>query len=290
MNREEKNQEATIYIGNLDDKVTDSILFELCLQAGPVVHIHIPRDRIRATHNGFGFCDAQPGQTLRQGDSRQQVEPSKNTQSVIGANVFVGNLDTLVDEKVLFDTFSAFGQMVQPPQVVRDDSGKSKGYGFVFFDSFEAGDAAIEAMNNHFFMNKTITVSYAYKREGKGDKHGDAAERKLAAAAKKNRVQTLPAGFAPAAAPVGAAAAAAAVSGGLPAANGAPAVPIPAPAVPPVMAGVYGVPPPFPVVPGMPMPPMAPGAMGGPPVPVPGAANPMVPPPPPPGTTRSRRR
>lgn len=34
--REDRNQDATIYLGNLDEKVTDSILFELCLQAGPV--------------------------------------------------------------------------------------------------------------------------------------------------------------------------------------------------------------------------------------------------------------
>lgn len=31
----------------------------------------------------------------------------------VGANLFVGNLDVEVDEKLLFDTFSAFGVILQ---------------------------------------------------------------------------------------------------------------------------------------------------------------------------------
>lgn len=31
----------------------------------------------------------------------------------VGANLFVGNLDAEVDEKLLFDTFSAFGVILQ---------------------------------------------------------------------------------------------------------------------------------------------------------------------------------
>lgn len=32
----ERNQEATIYIGNLDERCTESLVWELMLQAGPV--------------------------------------------------------------------------------------------------------------------------------------------------------------------------------------------------------------------------------------------------------------
>lgn len=31
----------------------------------------------------------------------------------VGANLFVGNLDPEVDEKLLYDTFSAFGMILQ---------------------------------------------------------------------------------------------------------------------------------------------------------------------------------
>ena len=35
----------------------------------------------------------------------------------VGANLFIGNLDPEVDEKLLYDTFSAFGVILQPPKV-----------------------------------------------------------------------------------------------------------------------------------------------------------------------------
>jgi splicing factor 3B subunit 4 len=42
----------------------------------------------------------------------------------VGANLFVGNLDPDVDEKMLYDTFSAFGVIVATPKIMRDpDSG-----------------------------------------------------------------------------------------------------------------------------------------------------------------------
>jgi splicing factor 3B subunit 4 len=106
----------------------------------------------------------------------------------------------------LYDTFSTFGMMattakvlnflfspnsrdphINPPQIARDpQSGESKGYGFVSFTDFEASDAAIESMNNQFLMNKPVTVQYAFKKEGKGERHGTPAERLLAAQARKN--------------------------------------------------------------------------------------------------------
>lgn len=35
----------------------------------------------------------------------------------VGAELFVGNLDPMVDEKTLFDTFSTFGNLVSAPKV-----------------------------------------------------------------------------------------------------------------------------------------------------------------------------
>jgi len=46
----------------------------------------------------------------------------------VGANLFVGNLDPDVDEKTLYDTFSAFGVIVATPKIMRDpDTGKGWG-------------------------------------------------------------------------------------------------------------------------------------------------------------------
>ncbi|BGP14063.1 hypothetical protein JCM10213_002358 [Rhodosporidiobolus nylandii] len=196
---EDRNQEATVYIGNLDERASDALVWELMLQAGPVANVHLPKDRISMTHQGYGFCEflteedaeyackimnqiklfGKPIRVNKASSDRKQLD--------IGANLFIGNLDPNVDERTLYDTFSAFGILVQPAKISRDvGTGASKGFGFVSYDSFEASDAAIESMNGQFLANKPITVGYAFKKDAKGERHGTPAERLLAAQARKN--------------------------------------------------------------------------------------------------------
>ncbi|TNY17871.1 hypothetical protein DMC30DRAFT_381422 [Rhodotorula diobovata] len=270
---EERNAACTCYIGNLDERVTDALVWELMLQAGPVSNVHLPKDRISMTHQGYGFCEF-----LTEDDAeyackimnqiklfgkpiRVNMASSDRKQLDIGANLFVGNLDPNVDERMLYDTFMAFGTLVQPAKISRDPTtGASKGFGFVSYDSFEASDAAIEALNGQFLANKPVTVGYAFKKDGKGERHGTAAERLLAAQARKNN-----------------------------------ALPAPPPGPPP---GAFAPPPPphqgmmpMPGYPGMvaPPPPPPPGFNGAAPNPnpnpygaLPGMAQPPPPPPPPP--------
>ena len=61
------------------------------------------------------------------------------------------------------------------------DTGNSKGFAFVNYASFDSSDAAIEAMNGQHLCNRAISVSYAFKKDAKGERHGSAAERMLAA-------------------------------------------------------------------------------------------------------------
>ena len=61
------------------------------------------------------------------------------------------------------------------------DTGNSKGFAFVNYASFDASDAAMEAMNGQHLCNRAISVSYAFKKDAKGERHGSAAERMLAA-------------------------------------------------------------------------------------------------------------
>ncbi|KAI8068577.1 hypothetical protein BC940DRAFT_298526 [Gongronella butleri] len=195
----ERNQEATVYIGNLDTRATESLVWELMLQAGPVVNVHLPKDRVTQAHQGFGFVeflseeDADYAARIMN-QVRLWGKPIRvNKASVdrrnldVGATLFIGNLDSEVDEKLLYDTFSAFGQIIQTPTIGRDtETGNPRGFGFVSFSAFEASDAAIDAMDGQFLMNKQINVSYAFKKDGKGERHGSAAERLLASQAQKN--------------------------------------------------------------------------------------------------------
>ena len=87
------------------------------------------------------------------------------------------------DEKTLRDVFQRFGVVVST-KIMRDgETGMSKGYGFVGFDTFDASDQAIAKMNGQFLDGQPIEVSYAFKKDAGGDRHGSTAERILA----KNR-------------------------------------------------------------------------------------------------------
>ncbi|EJD06288.1 uncharacterized protein FOMMEDRAFT_18426 [Fomitiporia mediterranea MF3/22] len=197
--QDDRNQEATVYLGNLDERVSDAIIWELMLQAGPVVNVHLPKDRISMAHQGYGFCEFLTEEDAEYACKimnqiklwgkpiRVNKASSDKKQLDVGANLFVGNLDENLDERLLYDTFSAFGMLATTAKVARDPTtGKSKGYGFVSYIDFESADAAIEAMNNQFLMNKAISVQYAFKKDGKGERHGTPAERLLAAQARKN--------------------------------------------------------------------------------------------------------
>ena len=61
-------------------------------------------------------------------------------------------------------------------QIMRDpDTGNSKGYAFINFASFDAADASIEAMNGQYLCNRPISISFAFKKDSKGERHGSAA-------------------------------------------------------------------------------------------------------------------
>ena len=55
------------------------------------------------------------------------------------------------------------------------DTRNSKGYAFINFASFDAADAAMEAMNGQYLCNRAISISYAFKKDSKGERHGSAA-------------------------------------------------------------------------------------------------------------------
>ncbi|KAG5974765.1 hypothetical protein E4U55_008056 [Claviceps digitariae] len=197
----EQDKDATVYIGNIDERATSSTIYEVMLQMGPIHNIHMPRDRVTQTHQGFGFVefrsppDAEYAANVMNGIKLfgkslrvNKASADKQKGADIGAELFIGNLDGMVDEKLLYDTFSRFGPLLSLPKVARDDSGHSKGFGFVSYGDFESSDAAVANLDGQYMLSKEISVQYAFKKDGKGERHGDEAERELAKQAKKRNI------------------------------------------------------------------------------------------------------
>lgn len=70
-------------------------------------------------------------------------------------NVFIKNLDPSIDNKALHDTFSAFGNILSC-KIALDETGQSKGYGFVHYDTEEAATTAIQKVNGMLLNDRKV--------------------------------------------------------------------------------------------------------------------------------------
>jgi cold-inducible RNA-binding protein len=82
-------------------------------------------------------------------------------------NIYAGNLSFEVTENELKEAFEAFGK-VETVKVIKDnDTGRSKGFGFVEMPDNTEAQAAINGLNDKDFKGKTLKVNTARpKTEG----------------------------------------------------------------------------------------------------------------------------
>ncbi|OEL13853.1 hypothetical protein BAE44_0025126 [Dichanthelium oligosanthes] len=52
-----RNPGRTVYIGNLDEKVSERVLYEILIQAGHVIDLHIPCDKENNRLKGYAFAE-----------------------------------------------------------------------------------------------------------------------------------------------------------------------------------------------------------------------------------------
>ncbi|KAK1697949.1 hypothetical protein QYE76_014646 [Lolium multiflorum] len=52
-----RNPGCAVYIGNLDEKVSERVLYDILIQVGRVVDLHIPRDKETSRPKGFAFAE-----------------------------------------------------------------------------------------------------------------------------------------------------------------------------------------------------------------------------------------
>ena len=86
----------------------------------------------------------------------------------MGKKLYVGNLAYSVTSESLEQMFLEFGNVVSA-QVIQDrDTGRSKGFGFVEMQTYEAAQQAIAGMHEKDFGGRALTVNEAKPRESGG--------------------------------------------------------------------------------------------------------------------------
>jgi len=181
---------ASLYVGDLAKDVTEAMLFEKFSSAGPVLSIRVCRDMISRMSLGYAYVNfQQPADAERALDTMNfdvlkgkpirimwsQRDPSLRRSGV--GNVFIKNLDKTIDNKAMYDTFSAFGNILSCKVATDMSNGESKGYGFVHFETEEAALSAIQKVNGMLLNGKKVYVGRFVPRKDREMELGEKARR-----------------------------------------------------------------------------------------------------------------
>lgn len=181
---------ASLYVGDLAKDVTEAMLFEKFSSAGPVLSIRVCRDMISRMSLGYAYVNfQQPADAERALDTMNfdvlkgkpirimwsQRDPSLRRSGV--GNVFIKNLDKTIDNKAMYDTFSAFGNILSCKVATDMSNGESKGYGFVHFETEEAALNAIQKVNGMLLNGKKVYVGRFVPRKDREMELGEKARK-----------------------------------------------------------------------------------------------------------------
>ncbi|XP_056279049.1 embryonic polyadenylate-binding protein-like [Pseudoliparis swirei] len=177
---------ASLYVGDLHPDVTEAMLYQKFSPAGPIMSIRVCRDIITRRSLGYAYINfQQPADAECALDTMNydvlkgrpirimwsQRDPGLRKSGV--GNIFIKNMDESIDNKALYDTFSAFGNILSC-KVVCDEKG-SKGYGFVHFETHEAANRAIETMNGMLLNDRKVFVGHFKSRKEREVEFGSKA-------------------------------------------------------------------------------------------------------------------
>ncbi|CAH8316168.1 unnamed protein product [Eruca vesicaria subsp. sativa] len=186
------NQEFTnVYVKNLLETVTEDFLHTMFSQCGTVSSVVVMRDGMGRSR-GFGFVNfchpenakkaveslnGQPhgskklfvGRALRK-DERMEMLKQKHKDNFIAkgktewASLYVKNLTESIDETRLREIFGRYGKVVSA-KVMRDENGKSKGFGFVSFSSLDESKHAKRELHGFLVDGMSLVVRVAERKE-----------------------------------------------------------------------------------------------------------------------------
>ncbi|KAJ1609857.1 RNA recognition motif (RRM)-containing protein [Cryptosporidium canis] len=196
-------ESGKIFVGGLSQQVTSSVLMEYFLQFGVILDAVVMYDNVSGRSRGFGFVTFKDPKTV---EVVQNISPHiilgkvvdckraspRSTNLMIkeyfdntaddenmqdnGAGtasrgiknvskIFVGGLpDLTLEEFKIY--FQRFGIIKDAVLITDKNSGRSRGFGFVTFESVDAVNNVTKFYNSHYLKGKWVECKRALPRDG----------------------------------------------------------------------------------------------------------------------------
>ncbi|KAI8334246.1 hypothetical protein BC941DRAFT_432471 [Chlamydoabsidia padenii] len=162
-----RSSTCTLYVCELDPSVDESILMNVFTNFGSIDSIHLCRDAITDKSLGYAYIQFKSDDTRTILDHTMingkpcrliWMKKDKDKANTTG-NLFIKNLDPSITTKSLLDTFSLYGHITSC-KIVTDERGRSKGYGFIRYDTTESAERAIDHINGMTLYDREIFVGH----------------------------------------------------------------------------------------------------------------------------------
>lgn len=183
---------TNVFVKNFGADYSEADLSKLFEPFGTITSLYFEKDA-EGNSKGFGFVNFANhesalkavealndtevnGQKIYVGRAqkkRERIEELKKQYELTrleklskyqGVNLFVKNLDDSLTSEMLEEEFKPFGTITSA-KVMVDDTGKSKGFGFVCFSSPEEATKAITEMNSRMVLGKPLYVALAQRKD-----------------------------------------------------------------------------------------------------------------------------
>lgn len=173
--------QGNVFIKNLDAAIDNKALHDTFTQFGNILSCKVAQDEM-GNSKGYGFVHYETaeaanaairsvngmllndkkvfvGHHIAKRDRQSKFEEMKANFT----NVYVKNIDESVTDEEFTKLFEQYGDVLSAT-ITRDETGKSRGFGFVNFADHEVAAKAVEELNDKDFHGKNLYVGRAQKK------------------------------------------------------------------------------------------------------------------------------
>ncbi|KAH8699057.1 hypothetical protein BGW36DRAFT_340462 [Talaromyces proteolyticus] len=178
---EDERDKRTVFVQQLAARLRTKELIAFFEKVGPVKEAQIVKDRVSGRSKGVGYVEFKDESSVQSAihltgqkllgipiiaqlteaeKNRQARNPESTGQPSASApfhRLYVGNIHFSITENDLQNVFEPFGEL-EFVQLQKDETGRSRGYGFVQFRDPNQAREALEKMNGFDLAGRPIRV------------------------------------------------------------------------------------------------------------------------------------